>query len=142
MKPWTLKVIKVGETTIAYKYPGEDAEQTIGKFAIANITYGAGGRKEMVSEKNNIAGKDDWKKVEMIMDKTQLIGLKKVEEIKGKTAGLLNYNTAGSANKKASKRIREAAAELGAAFVLTTSDKTDGFGVKQAIKKGIAYSYK
>ena len=32
-----VKVIKVGETTISYKYPGEDEEQTIGKYAIASI---------------------------------------------------------------------------------------------------------
>jgi hypothetical protein len=55
---------------------------------------------------------------------------------------MFSYNTAGSADKKAAKRIKEAAAEIGAPFILMTSDKSDGFGVKQAIKKGIAYSYK
>lgn len=29
-----VKVLKVGETTVSCKYPGEDAEQTIGKFAV------------------------------------------------------------------------------------------------------------
>lgn len=33
-----VKVVKVGETTITCKYPGEDAEQTIGKFSVATIT--------------------------------------------------------------------------------------------------------
>jgi len=55
---------------------------------------------------------------------------------------MFSYNTAGSADKKAAKRIKEAAAEIGSPFILMTSDKSDGFGVKQAIKKGIAYSYK
>jgi hypothetical protein len=137
-----VKVIKVGETTIAYKYPGEEAEQTIGKFAIATITYGSSGRKETISEKIEVSGKDDWEKVEILTDPSQVIGLKKGEEIKGKTSGLLSYNTAGSADKKATKRIKEAAAENGAPFILMTSDKSDGFGVKQSIKKGIGYSYK
>jgi len=61
-----VKIIKVGETTISYKYPGEDAEQTIGKFAVASITYGISGRKETISEKIVVSGKGDWEKVEVI----------------------------------------------------------------------------
>ena len=81
-----VKVVKVGETTIIYKYPGEDAEQTIGKFAVASITYGSG-RTEEISEKIVIDGKGDWEKVQILTDKSQVIGLKKGEEVKGKTAG-------------------------------------------------------
>jgi hypothetical protein len=137
-----VKVIKVGETTIAYKYPGEDAEQTIGKFAVAAITYGTSGRKEVISEKIVISGKNDWEKVEILTDKSQVIGLKQGESVRGKTSGMFTYNTAGSADKKATKKIKEAAAESGAPFVLMTSDKSDGFGAKQSIKNGVAYTYK
>lgn len=136
-----VKVVKVGETTIIYKYPGEDAEQTIGKFAVASITYGSG-RKETISEKIVVSGKEDWEKVEILTDKSQVVGLKKGEEVRGKTSGMLSYNTAGSADKKATRRIKEAAAEMGAPFILLTSDKNDGFGVKQAIKNGATYTYK
>lgn len=125
-----VKVIKVNEETISYKYPGEDAEQTIGKFAIASITYGSSGRKEEITEKIEISDKGDWEKVQIITTISQIVGLKKGEEVKGKTAGLISYNTAGSADKKATKRLKEAAAELGAPFILLTSDKSDGFGVK------------
>jgi hypothetical protein len=137
-----VKVLKVGETAISFKYPGEDAEQTIGKYAVASITYGTSGRKEVISEKIIISGKDDWEKVQILTDKNQVLGLKQGEEVRGKTSGLLSYNTAGSADKKATKKIKEAAAESGAPFVLMTSDKNDGFGVKQSVKNGVAYSYK
>jgi hypothetical protein len=137
-----VKIIKVGEATISYKYPGEDAEETIGKFAVASITYGSSGRVENVSEKIVISGKDDWEKVQIVTDPNEVLGLKKGSEIKGKTSGLLSYNTAGSADKKATRKIKEEAAEAGAPFILMTSDKSDGFGVKQSIKKGVAYSYK
>lgn len=137
-----VKVIKVGETTIAYKYPGEDAEQTIGKFAVASITYGTSGRKEAISEKIIISGKDDWEKVQILTDKSQVLGLKQGEAVRGKTSGMLSYNTAGSADKKATKKMKEAAAEAGAPFILLTSDKSDGFGIKQSIKNGVAYTYK
>ncbi len=137
-----VKIIKVGETTIAYKYPGEDAEQTIGKYAVSTITYGGSGRKEVISERINISGKEDWKSVVVLTDKSQVLGLKLMEEIRGKTSGVLTYHTAGSADKKATRKIREAAAKLGAPFLLMTSDKSDGFGAKQAFKNGVAYSYK
>ncbi|PWG80432.1 hypothetical protein [Pararcticibacter amylolyticus] len=135
-----VKVIRVGETTVIFKYPGEEAEQTVSKFAVSYINYSSG-RKEEISEKIEISGKDDWEKVEVLTDKSQIVGLKKGEAVKGKTSGLLSYNTAGSADKKASRRIREAAAEMKAPFVLLLSDKSDGFGIKQAIKTGVAYYY-
>lgn len=136
-----VKIIKVGESTITYKYPGEDAEQTIGKLAVAKITYSSG-RTEDVSDKVVIGGKDDWEKVQIVSDPSQVLGLKKGDEVRGKTSGMFSYNTAGSADKKAARKIKEAAAEAGAPFVLLTSDKSDGFGVKQSIKKGVLYTYK
>jgi hypothetical protein len=137
-----VKVIKVGETNISFKYPGEDAEQTIGKYAVAEITYGSSGRKETITEKIIVSDESDWEKVVIISDASEVVGLKKGEEVKGKTAGLISYNTAGSADKKATKRLMQAAAEMGAPFILMTSDKSDGFGVKQSMKKGFAYTYK
>lgn len=136
-----VKVIKVGESTITYKYPGEDAEQVIGKLAISKIVYSSG-RTEEISDKVMVSGKDDWEKVQILTDKDQVVGLKKGDEVRGKTSGMLSYNSAGSADKKATRKIKEAAADAGAPFVLLTSDKSDGFGVKQSIKNGILYTYK
>jgi len=48
-----LKIVKEGETIITYKYPGEDAEQTIGKYAVSTITYGGSGRVEHATGKNH-----------------------------------------------------------------------------------------
>lgn len=137
-----VKVIKINEATINYKYPGEDAEQTISKYAIASITYGTSGRKEEISEKIVVSGKDDWEKVQIITEASEALGLKKGEEIKGKTSGYFTLNSAGSADKKATKKIKEEAAELGAPFILMTSDKSDNQGVKQSMKKGYACTYK
>jgi hypothetical protein len=137
-----VKVLKVNETTINFKYPGEDAEQTIGKFAIASITYGTSGRKEEMTEKVIVSGKDDWEKVVILTDANEVVGLKKGEEIRGKTSGMFSYNTAGSADKKATKKIKEEAADVMAPFILLVSDKSDNHGVKQSIKKGVIYTYK
>ena len=137
-----VKVLRVNETTINFKYPGEDAEQTIGKFAVASVTYGSSGRVESVSEKMVVSGKDDWENVVILTDASEVIGLKKGEEIRGKTSGYFSYNTAGSADKKATRKIKEEAAELMAPFILLTADKSDNRGVKQSIKKGVTYTYK
>ena len=135
-----VKIIKVGEFAVTYKFPGEDAEQVISKLAVAKITYSSG-RTEEISEKIVVSGKDDYEKVQILTDKAQVVGLKKGDEVRGKTSGMLSYNSAGSADKKASKKIREAAADAGAPFILLVSDKSDGFGVKQSVKNGVTYTY-
>ena len=136
-----VKIIKVAEFTVVYKYPGEDAEQTISKNAVAKITYGSG-RSEEISEKVVVSDKNDWEKVQILTDKVQVVGLKKGEDVRGKTSGFLSYNTAGSADKKATRKLKEAAAEMGAPFILLTGDKSDGYGIKQSMKNGTAYTYK
>ena len=57
------KVVRVEEYTVVFKYDGEDAENTIGKYAIEKVVYGKSGRVEEVSEKIIVNGKDDWEKV-------------------------------------------------------------------------------
>jgi hypothetical protein len=140
-----VKIVKVGDYSITYKYPGEDAEQTIGKMAVAKVIYSSG-RTEQVSEKITVSGADDWEKVQILEDKTQVVGLKKLDEIRGKTSGMFSFHTAGSADKKATKKLKEAAAEMGAPFILMTSDNDAragvGGGVNQGLKKGFAYGYK
>jgi hypothetical protein len=136
-----VKVIKVSEFTITYKYPGEDAEQVISKLAVSKIVYSSG-RAEEISDKVVVTGKDDWEKVQIVTDPAQVVGLKKGAEVRGKTSGMFSYNSAGSADKKATRKIKEEAADAGAPFILMTSDKSDGFGVKQSVKNGLLYTYK
>lgn len=135
-----VKIAKVGEFTITYTYPNEVAEQTIGKYAVAKIDY-ASGRKEVITEKIVITDKEDWEKVIILEDVAASVGLKRQGEIRGKTGGMFSYRTAGNADKKSMERLKKEAAELGAPFVLFTSEK-DSRWTTQNIKKGFAYSYK
>lgn len=135
-----VKIVKVGEFTITYTYPNEQAEQTIGKYAVAKIEY-ASGRKEDITEKVAVSGKDDWENVVILEDAAAAVGLKKQGEIRGKTGGLISYRTSGNADKKSMERLKKEAAELGAQFVLLTSEKDSRWST-QSIKKGFAYSYK
>lgn len=140
------KVVKIDEYTIVFIYDGEDAEQTVSKYAVEKIIYGKTQRIQDITEKITIKGGDDWEKVILFEEKSYIAGLKKVEEVRGKT-GLINFQTGNSGDKKAEKKLKMAAAELGCQFIFMTADKTtvgassNSMGGSQNIKKGIAYKY-
>ena len=140
------KVIRLDEYTIVFKYDGEDAENTIGKYAVEKIIYGKTKRQEDVTEKIVINGEDDWEKVVILEDKGYISGLKKVGEVRGKT-GLINFQTGNTGDKKAQKKLKMDAAKQGCPFILLTADKTtvgansNALGGSQAIKTGVAYKY-
>ncbi len=140
------KVVKLEEFTIVFKYDGEDAENTISKYAVEKIVYGKSGRVEEITEKIVINSEEDWEKVVILEDKAYITGLKKGEEVRGKT-GLINYHTGNTGDKKAEKKLKMAAAAIGCPFILQTADKTtvgassNSLGGSQAIKKGVGYKY-
>jgi sRNA-binding regulator protein Hfq len=115
-------VMRVEEYTIVFKYAGEDAENTISKYAIEKIVYGKSGRTEDVTEKIVIKSKDDWEKVIILEEKSYIAGLKKGDDVRGKT-GLINYHTGNTGDKKAEKKLKMDAAEKGYPFILMTADK-------------------
>ena len=131
-----------------YKYDGEDAENSISKYAIQKIVYGKSGRVQDVTDKIVVSGEADWEKVIVLEDKSYISGLKKVGEIKGKTA-FINLHTGNTGDSKADKKLKMEAAKLGCPFIFMTADKDinesgasgTSFGAVQAIRKGIAYKY-
>lgn len=139
------KVVSVDEYTISFVYEGEEARNTLSKYAVQKVTYKSG-RVEEMSEKINVRDEDDWDKVVIIEDKSYIAGLKKVDEIRGKTA-FINFQTGNTGDKKADKKLKMAAAALGCPFILLTADKTtvgsssNQLGGTQTIKKGVAYKY-
>lgn len=139
-------VVRLDEYTITFKYLNEDAENVVGKYAIEKIVYGKSGRTEEITEKITINGEDDWEKVVILEDKAYIAGLKKGDEVRGKT-GLINFQTGNTGDKKAEKKLKMEAAKLGCPFILLTADKTtvgansNQLGGSQVIKKGVGYKY-
>lgn len=140
------KVIRVEEYTVVFKYDGEDAENTISKYAVEKVVYGKSGRTEQMTEKIVVNGEADWEKVIILEEKSYIAGLKKGDEVRGKT-GLINYHTGNTGDKKAEMKLKKAAAAAGMPFILMTADKatvganSNGLGGSQVIKKGIGYKY-
>lgn len=82
------------------------------------------------------------------MDKSEIVGLKKVDEVQGKTTALFaGYTSASGTDKRSMKKLLQAAAKLRAPFVYITVDKDSKGGMQsgafgaQGNKKGIAYTY-
>jgi sRNA-binding regulator protein Hfq len=140
------KVVRNEEYVIVFKYDGEDAENSMSKYAIEKIVYGKTGRTEDVTEKIVVNGENDWEKVVIFEEKDYIAGLKKVGEVRGKT-GLINFQTGNTGDKKADKKLKMDAAKQGCPFVFMTADKatvganSNAMGGSQAIKKGICYKY-
>ncbi len=141
------KVIRMEEFTFVYKYAGEDAEQKTTKLLVDKIIYSSG-REEVISEKIVVRSKADWEKVELLLDKSQIVGLKKVGEVQGKTSGFFaGYTSSAGTDKRSVRKLLEAAAAMGAPFVYMTADKDAKGGMQsgaygaQGNKKGIAYGY-
>ena len=139
-------VVRNAEFTVLFKYVGEDAEQVLSKYAVSKIIYGKSHRVENITDKIVIASKDDWEKVVILVDKTEIAGLTKVDDVKGKTA-LINARTPSGGNVKALRDIKQKAAEKGCPFILILTDKDTHFtrhsssSMSNSVKTGAAYKY-
>jgi len=142
------KVFKISESTVTFAYANEDAEQTLGKYAVEKVVYGKSGRSQNITDKIIVNSSEDWKNVIIIENTDEIAGLKRVGEVKGKTA-FINYRTGEGSDRKALEKLKKDAAAMHCQFIFITTDKDidrksdDGgsFGQLQSIKKGIAYSY-
>jgi len=140
------KVVRIEDFNIVFKYSGEEAENSVSKYAIEKIVYGKTGRLEEVSEKIVVNSERDWQKVIILEEKQYISGLKRGGDVRGKT-GLINIHTGNTGDQKAEKKLKMSAAAIGCPFVLILSDKTtigadsNEIGGTQVIKSGIGYKY-
>lgn len=141
-------VKRIGEHTVTFSYMGEDVEQVVGKCAVDHVIFGKSGRSQDITKRIFINSEDDWENVMIVESPDEIAGLKRVDEIRGKTA-FINYRTGAGGDQTALKKLKKEAAGKGCAFVLMTSDKDidrkssggGSFGQTQSIKRGVAYSY-
>lgn len=141
-------VVKIGEHTVTFKYMNEEVEQVIGKYAVDHIIFGKSGRQQDITPKLHVYSENDWENVMIVENPDEISGLKRIDEIRGKTA-FINYHTGAGSDNTALKKLKKEAAARGCAFVLITSDKEidrkgysgGSFGQTQSIKRGVAYSY-
>ena len=114
-----VKIVQNGETSIQYRFPGEEMLNEKNKREIKYIEY-ASGRKEECSqgiEVPVIKSKADWKQVVVTYVESDVIGLKRVKELKATSAwgGSLGSSMG---YKGALNKLKKKAAKLGAGVIL------------------------
>ena len=114
-----VKIVKNGETSIQYQFPGEEMLNEKNKREIKYIEY-ASGRKEECSqgiEVPVIKSKADWKQVVVTYLESDVIGLKRVGDLKA-TSGWGGSLGSSMGYKDALKKLKKKAAKLGAGVIL------------------------
>jgi hypothetical protein len=134
-----VQVKEISASIIKYSFPNETLLQSLGKYAVAKIVYSSG-REEKISDFIKFENSSDFEKCIILASKDEAVGLIDKGEVVGKTAAI-SYQTPGTANKASLNRIRKAAMELGAPFILIEENTTSG-ARGQAIRRGRAFGYK
>lgn len=138
------KVTNISEFEITYSYVGESLTNTVSKKQVREIHFGSG-RIQKFSELIIINGEEDWEKVQLTTLQTEIVGLTKKGEVKGKAMGsaLADMNKVKS---RAEEQIKREAAKLGAHIILiqsyNTTDSQPGISYGKANINGVAYGYK
>lgn len=141
------KVNNTDGSAITFTYKGEDVSTRVSKIAINTITF-ASGRKQVITEKILLDGKDAFKNVILTKNPEDVEGLTRIGEVKGKTS-FISYRSGAGADKKSEERLKEDCFKLGGVVVLVTEDKDyavgktyqKGLGSSQTRMVGVAYKY-
>ncbi|MCK9638986.1 MAG: hypothetical protein M0R39_03680 [Prolixibacteraceae bacterium] len=114
-----VKIISMSEKSVTFSWPGETMTISISKNLIEEIKY-ASGRKEKLSEKVLIRGEDDWEKVKLTTQASDIEGLIKKGDLNETSPNIGIYTSAKKAETKIDRKIRQKAASLGAHIILIT----------------------
>ncbi|QRR01420.1 hypothetical protein [Dyadobacter sandarakinus] len=110
---------------------------------VAKIKYESG-REEMVSEMVTIDGEDGWQNVLITNNRNDIVGLKRLGEIKSKAGGYASLRTTQGSDRKATERIKREAAKRGGHLVYIQQHETTGgsYGKNpESFQSGVAYGY-
>jgi hypothetical protein len=132
-----VKVRAVTTQNITYSPPGEDVLYTISPNVVRKITF-ASGRVQMISQRVDIQGAEDWELVTITVVPADVQGLVAKGEVIGRGIPFSGLSNPTKVNERAIKEFKQEAAKLGAHMILFTTEFGYGPGV---VKKGIAYGY-
>ncbi|MCR5424891.1 MAG: hypothetical protein K6E93_09105 [Bacteroidales bacterium] len=138
-----VKVVASKESSIMFKYPGEDLQNEKSKREISYIVY-ASGRKEEIHyglDLPVISGEDDWEKVIETYVENDVTGLTRVQELKAKSG----WGGAAASNlgyKNCIKSLKKEAAKLGCSVILIHGQPTGAAAARGGNVQVIATAYK
>ncbi len=116
-----INFIKTANNLVYYTLPQSAEEKTISKYAVAQLNEKSKSDSKIISEKIQLNGKSDYKKV-VVLKKHQTIGLKEsgiITSFYGGTKG----ESSLSFSDNGEKRLKQNAALKGSAFIVILSNK-------------------
>jgi hypothetical protein len=139
------KVKEITESSIKYSYQGEDILNNLSKNIVLEIVFESG-RVQEFNKKVVVNGIEDWEKVQLTTLESDILGLKKGEELMAKASSGWSTTNQGKMQKKAMDKLKQQAAEKGyhMVFLITTTGKGGHYGISGGAKAsvtGIGYSY-
>jgi hypothetical protein len=124
--------IKIENNLVYYALPNSMEEHKISLYAVAQLNEKAKSNSKIISEKVNLAGNIDYRKV-IVLKESETIGLTKSETIKGNHA-IAKGETRWSLAQMGETQLKQNAAKKGYQFIVITSNKRDNL-------KAVAYTY-
>jgi hypothetical protein len=136
-------ISSISDRTVTFNYPDEEVEYTRSKNSIEEIVF-ASGRRADGSEKVSVNGPHDWLKVIITDNPDDIEGLTKKGDLYVKSTATTVFSGAQKIDEKATKKIKQRAAQMGAHIVYVQSQTNDkGIRrVNRSIKSGVAYGYR
>ena len=142
--PIICKVISINEFEILYSYPSESLTNVLSKKQIKEIHF-ASGRVQKFSEKIIIYGEEDWQKVVITTIQSDILGLIKKCDVKGRNTGTMLSDESEVKTNAEEKIKREAAkCKCHIIFVQTYTTRSKQYWSSTLPKtdiSGVAYSY-
>lgn len=138
-----VKVVAVNDYSIVFTYPGETVTNTVGKAAVDRIVFESG-RVAQVSDFISTEGRDGWENVLITDNPNEIIGLRRVGEVKAKAGGYGSLRTTKGSDRKATERLKKEVVDLGGHVVFIQQHETKGRGFNsnpESIQSGVAYGY-
>ncbi|MFV8359756.1 hypothetical protein [Flavobacterium sp. LS1P3] len=116
-----INFIKTTNNLVYYTLPQSAEEKTISQYAVAQLNEKSKSDSKIVSEKIQLNGKSDYKKV-IVLKKHQTIGLKESGIITSYYGGTKGESSL-SFSDNGKKRLKQNAALKGSAFIVILSNK-------------------
>ena len=116
-----INFIKTANNLVYYTLPQSVEEKTISQYAVAQLNEKSKSDSKIISEKIQLNGKSDYKKV-VVLKKHQTIGLKEsgiITSFYGGTKG----ESSLSFSDNGEKRLKQNAALKGSSFIVILSNK-------------------
>lgn len=133
-----VEIRKVNEMSIDFIYPGETVLQSIYKNSVESIKYSSG-REEKITSKVVVQSEDDFVKVIVTNNESDIRGLTRVGEVTGKHSIL--YGGQAKIRSVAIEKLKREAAKLGGHIVLIQADQFSMTPINNVLVQGVAYKY-